>query len=450
MSSQIPRPTRAGFSAIPGLDKAYLGEVKIKPKEEGGASYSGSGAMPAGIKVAGNEPVGDKVVDKMMGPGQASTKPKVKPAQLPPVPGNAMTVRAPKEAPATKGFDALEGGLADGKEDKDFDLKQIKAGTKVEREHTKDKRVAREISRDHLEEDPTYYTHLKKMESDVKKKTARKSLEAVNDLLASVCKAAPKFDTSDTQRAPTVVKPSSVAPKPAAAIKPPAPTGAESKPAAAPAGASVPKQAAVPKAPAVSAAAPMAMASSSGPQLAQAAAPKMSSSTGGGKESPPVPGVAGKGSDAVKMTGTTTPGVLHPGDSLSGGGKGKAAGKPGMGGVRRKPRTMGSAAAEGLGIGMAAAGDLQSPAGGAAPVSTGAQFVAGKVDTSTWGGVKSAGTKAGGQRPPSGISGTRGQTRPSGLSNVTRSLGDSLVAEFHKSIAGRSGGPALILRIKPQ
>lgn len=42
---------------------------------------------------------------------------------------------------------------------------QLKAGIKVEKEHTSHTRVAMEIASDHIGEDPNYYTKLKKMES---------------------------------------------------------------------------------------------------------------------------------------------------------------------------------------------------------------------------------------------------------------------------------------------
>ena len=41
----------------------------------------------------------------------------------------------------------------------------LKAGTKVEGEHTKDRAGAMQIAKDHLWEDPKYYSKLKKMES---------------------------------------------------------------------------------------------------------------------------------------------------------------------------------------------------------------------------------------------------------------------------------------------
>lgn len=44
--------------------------------------------------------------------------------------------------------------------------KQLAMGIKVEKEHSKDSKVAREIALDHLRELPDYYTKLKKMEGD--------------------------------------------------------------------------------------------------------------------------------------------------------------------------------------------------------------------------------------------------------------------------------------------
>lgn len=44
--------------------------------------------------------------------------------------------------------------------------KQLEKGMKVEREHTKDDAIAREIALDHLAEFPDYYDRLKKVEED--------------------------------------------------------------------------------------------------------------------------------------------------------------------------------------------------------------------------------------------------------------------------------------------
>lgn len=76
-----------------------------------------------------------------------------------------------EEAPALDTEDVdndgekLEGGLADGESVMDYDPEEILKGIEVEMEHTKDPRVAIEITMDHLEEFFDYYTRLEKMEN---------------------------------------------------------------------------------------------------------------------------------------------------------------------------------------------------------------------------------------------------------------------------------------------
>lgn len=60
--------------------------------------------------------------------------------------------------------DRIPGGLADHKSDKDFSEKDLDEGKKVEREHTSDPSIAKEIAKDHLTEDKSYYEKLKKIE----------------------------------------------------------------------------------------------------------------------------------------------------------------------------------------------------------------------------------------------------------------------------------------------
>jgi hypothetical protein len=76
--------------------------------------------------------------------------------------------------------DKLKGGLADKMSKKDiadkFDItlqkidKELNMGIKVEMEHVNSKARSREIAMDHLVEIPDYYTRLKKMEKEGKKK----------------------------------------------------------------------------------------------------------------------------------------------------------------------------------------------------------------------------------------------------------------------------------------
>jgi hypothetical protein len=58
----------------------------------------------------------------------------------------------------------IKGGLAAGRRPSDFNKKQLARGTKVELEHTPDRKIAREIAMDHLTEDKSYYRKLAKIE----------------------------------------------------------------------------------------------------------------------------------------------------------------------------------------------------------------------------------------------------------------------------------------------
>ncbi len=62
--------------------------------------------------------------------------------------------------------DYLTGGRADGQPDSKYDPEQLAIGIKIEKEHTDDPEVAKEIAKDHLEEIPDYYTRLLKMEKE--------------------------------------------------------------------------------------------------------------------------------------------------------------------------------------------------------------------------------------------------------------------------------------------
>ena len=73
-----------------------------------------------------------------------------------------------KEKPVKE--DKLPGGLGDDRSDSDFDAKQLEKGIEVEREHTTDREIAKEIAKDHLTEFPNYYIELEKMENQMKNK----------------------------------------------------------------------------------------------------------------------------------------------------------------------------------------------------------------------------------------------------------------------------------------
>jgi hypothetical protein len=54
--------------------------------------------------------------------------------------------------------------------DEQFDAEQLNLGIEVEKEHTDDAEIAKEIAKDHLAECPKYYTFLAKMEKECKGK----------------------------------------------------------------------------------------------------------------------------------------------------------------------------------------------------------------------------------------------------------------------------------------
>lgn len=57
----------------------------------------------------------------------------------------------------------IPGGRAAGRRPRDFNRRQLRAGTRIEMEHTPNRAVAREIAMDHLTEDSRYYSKLCRM-----------------------------------------------------------------------------------------------------------------------------------------------------------------------------------------------------------------------------------------------------------------------------------------------
>lgn len=57
--------------------------------------------------------------------------------------------------------------------DSEFDSEQLAMGIKSELEHTNNKTIAKSIAKDHLSEDPKYYTHLLAMEKKYVKESTK-------------------------------------------------------------------------------------------------------------------------------------------------------------------------------------------------------------------------------------------------------------------------------------
>jgi hypothetical protein len=79
-----------------------------------------------------------------------------------------------KESPAARQLE--HEGRAKHAPDSDFDAKELALGIKTEREHTDDDDVAREIAKDHLKEDPHYYSKVL-IPAEKKRERVRKSHE---------------------------------------------------------------------------------------------------------------------------------------------------------------------------------------------------------------------------------------------------------------------------------
>jgi 2'-5' RNA ligase len=88
-----------------------------------------------------------------------------------------------KKEVSEKVKDELEGGEADHISDSNFDPKELKMGIKEEMEHTNDKKIAKEIAKDHLIEDPKYYSRMKLYDESVDPQTVNKYAQAKQKML---------------------------------------------------------------------------------------------------------------------------------------------------------------------------------------------------------------------------------------------------------------------------
>jgi len=98
----------------------------------------------------------EKVYDKKFDPKSTKKEGRVRTPE-----GNALWNQPNRKFGKSE---RIKGGLADKKKPSDFDKKKLKAGAKVELEHTSDKKIAQEIAMDHLTEDKDYYKKLKTIE----------------------------------------------------------------------------------------------------------------------------------------------------------------------------------------------------------------------------------------------------------------------------------------------
>lgn len=81
--------------------------------------------------------------------------------------------------------DLLPGGKADNLPDRDFSAPALAEGAKHEHEHTRDDQVAKEIAKDHLQEDPLYYEKIEKIEKGAEEEPKAKKPNTLDELRAA-------------------------------------------------------------------------------------------------------------------------------------------------------------------------------------------------------------------------------------------------------------------------
>ena len=74
------------------------------------------------------------------------------------------------------------GGMADNMPDSAFNESSVDKGMKVEKEHTKNKKLQKEIAKDHLKEDPKYYGKLAKMEKKANTEADKAKISAIGNI----------------------------------------------------------------------------------------------------------------------------------------------------------------------------------------------------------------------------------------------------------------------------
>lgn len=87
-----------------------------------------------------------------------------------------------EETIKTASEEVIEGGLGDGKEDSDFPKDQMEKGIEVEKEHSPDLAIRKEITKDHLTENDKYYDYLEEMEKKMDKESKASFINRLSDI----------------------------------------------------------------------------------------------------------------------------------------------------------------------------------------------------------------------------------------------------------------------------
>ena len=151
----------ARAALVGGLSGAVMGalrEAADAPEHKGAAAWRGAKKGARWGAISGVTGQGVKSLTDRAWPKLAELRERFKQDRL------RRLVRSWDDGGACLDGERLHGGKADGKPASAFDPQAVRTGMRVEREHTRDPRLQREIARDHLSEDPRYYAKLRKME----------------------------------------------------------------------------------------------------------------------------------------------------------------------------------------------------------------------------------------------------------------------------------------------
>lgn len=81
--------------------------------------------------------------------------------------------------------ESLEGGLGDGLKDSEVDKEQLEKGIDVEKEHTPNIKIRKEIAKDHLAENDKYYDYLEEMENKMDKEAKASFIHRLADIAST-------------------------------------------------------------------------------------------------------------------------------------------------------------------------------------------------------------------------------------------------------------------------
>ena len=161
---------------IPHIDHPWSDEVRAEKAKIGRGEFAGSRThfvMADFVKKLRNKQLDkwDASARRFYDPSKALAMMEGKQFMAPAVATGRMTAlkHIIEQAAKKQAAEILHGGLADNKPDSDFSPTTLAQGKQHEHEHTGNDQIAKEIAKDHLQEDPGYYKKIEQIEGEVKR-----------------------------------------------------------------------------------------------------------------------------------------------------------------------------------------------------------------------------------------------------------------------------------------